>query len=80
MSNGRRLAGRSDIDPVMNYLIKHRVRSRITQEEVAVALGVSKGAVSHWETGRVNPSLTQARQYARVVGLALIPADAAWWL
>lgn len=34
---------------------EHRERARLTQDDVAVALGKTEGAVSQWETGRTHP-------------------------
>lgn len=39
-------------------LIKNRHKRGITQDELANHLGVSKGAVSKWETGRSFPDIT----------------------
>lgn len=36
-------------------LIKNRHKRGITQDELATHLGVSKGAVSKWETGQCPP-------------------------
>jgi transcriptional regulator with XRE-family HTH domain len=38
----------------------------ITQPELAVILGVSKGAIGHWEVGRREPSLEKVTEIARL--------------
>lgn len=43
--------------PLAGEVLKeHRVRCRMTQEFVAESLGVSRQAVSKWETGTADPS------------------------
>lgn len=38
-----------------------RKQKNVTQSELANALGVSKGAVGMWETGKRTPSLSMAK-------------------
>lgn len=58
-------------------LIKNRHKRGITQDELATHLGVSKGAVSKWETGAseqetgTNP-LAIVGVAAGVIGLAIV--------
>ena len=43
-------------------LKEHRVRCKMTQEFVAESLGVSRQAVSKWETGTADPSTGRTRK------------------
>ena len=49
-------------------LIKNRHKRGITQDELANHLGVSKGAVSKWETGEVHPGRRENRCVGGAVG------------
>lgn len=48
----------------------HRVECKMTQEFVAESLGVSRQAVSKWESGASDPSTTNLMALARLFGLA----------
>ena len=50
----------------------HRMRCQMTQEFVAEALGVSRQAVSKWETGTADPSTSNLIALAKLFG---IPAE-----
>ena len=50
----------------------HRMRCQMTQEFVAEALGVSRQAVSKWETGTADPSTSNLIALARLFG---VPAE-----
>ena len=50
-------------------LKNHRVACGMTQEFVAEALGVSRQAVSKWESGRSDPSTANLMALARLFGL-----------
>lgn len=45
-----------------------RLRSGITQDDVAAELGVTEGAVSQWETGRTTPTKARALRLDRMLG------------
>ena len=47
---------------------KHRIECKMTQEFVAEALGVSRQAVSKWETGKADPSTTNLIELAKLYG------------
>ena len=47
----------------------HRIRSKMTQEFVAEALGVSRQAVSKWETGTADPSTSNLIALAKLFGI-----------
>ena len=53
-------------------LKEHRTRCKITQEFVAEALGVTRQAVSKWESGRSDPSTSNLLALARLYG---VPAE-----
>ena len=47
----------------------HRMRCQMTQEFVAEALGVSRQAVSKWETGTADPSTSNLIALAKLFGV-----------
>lgn len=47
----------------------HRSRCNMTQEFVAESLGVSRQAVSKWETGAAEPSTTNLLALAKLYGV-----------
>ena len=51
-------------------LKKHRIESKMTQEFVAETLGVSRQAVSKWESGLSDPSTTNLIALAKLFGIA----------
>ncbi len=51
-------------------LKKHRMACNMTQEFVAEALGVSRQAISKWESGRSDPSTTNLIALAKLFGIA----------
>ena len=52
-------------------LKEHRTRCRMTQEFVAESLGVSRQAVSKWETGDSDPSMSNLVLLAKLYGVPL---------
>ena len=50
-------------------LKEHRVRCKMTQEFVAESLGVSRQAVSKWETGTADPSTSNLLALAKLFGI-----------
>ncbi|NLL92359.1 MAG: helix-turn-helix transcriptional regulator [Ruminococcaceae bacterium] len=48
----------------------HRVKCKMTQEFVAEAIGVSRQAVSKWESGATDPSTTNLMALAKLFGLS----------
>ena len=50
-------------------LKKHRMERNMTQEFVAEALGVSRQAVSRWETGAADPSTSNLLALAKLFGV-----------
>ena len=51
-------------------LKQHRVECRMTQEFVAETLGVSRQAVSKWESGASDPSTTNLMALAKLFGVS----------
>lgn len=49
---------------IANCLVNNRHRLKITQEELAFTMGVSKAAVSKWESGTSFPDITLLPQLA----------------
>jgi DNA-binding XRE family transcriptional regulator len=49
---------------------KHRTQCKMTQEFVAEALGVSRQAVSKWETGTSDPSTSNLIALAKLYGIS----------
>ena len=49
----------------------HRTRCRMTQEFVAESLGVSRQAVSKWETGETDPTMSNLVLLAQLYGVTL---------
>lgn len=50
-------------------LKKHRTECKMTQEFVSEAIGVSRQAVSKWESGAADPSTTNLMALAKLYGL-----------
>ncbi len=48
----------------------HRTRCKMTQEFVAEAIGVSRQAVSKWESGASDPSTSNLLALARLYGVS----------
>ena len=53
-------------------LKSHRIRYQMTQKFVAESLGVSRQAVSKWETGAADPSTSNLLALAKLFG---VPAE-----
>ena len=51
-------------------LKQHRVDCKMTQEFVAESLGVSRQAVSKWESGASDPSTTNLMALAKLFGVS----------
>ena len=52
-------------------LVKLRKLKKITQDEFACAVGVSRQAVAKWEAGETTPDLEKARLLAGALGVSL---------
>ena len=65
-----RMAVRRSLGEVLR---SHRERCKMTQELVAEKIGVSRQAVSKWESGTAEPSTSNLIKVARLYGID--PAD-----
>lgn len=54
-----------------NSLFKGRKRSRLSQENVAEKLGVSRQTISKWETNETVPDISQAKRLAKLYRMSL---------
>ena len=62
---------KSSIKKSLGEVLKqHREECKMTQEFVAEALGVSRQAVSKWESGASDPSTTNLIALAKLFGVA----------
>lgn len=52
-------------------LKEHRIRCKMTQEFVSERLGVSRQAVSKWESGASDPSMSNLIALAKLYGVAV---------
>lgn len=43
----------------------------LTQKSLAFSLGVSESTVINWEKGRSEPTVTQAQEISKVIGIPL---------
>lgn len=56
---------------MVQTMVELRRKLDITQEELAANIGVSKGAIGMYETGKRTPSLNRAKQIAQFFGITL---------
>lgn len=69
----------------MNYSIGHKLKTlrkgrKLTQEQAAEKLGITRASVSNYETGRRSPHLSELRRFAEFYGVGLdffgiVPTD-----
>ena len=52
---------------MLNAIKKARLLAGYSQEQLAEKVGVSAGAVSQWETGRVHPNVKRLKLIAGVL-------------
>lgn len=65
-----RQENRTAVESLAKALKGHRERCRMTQEFVAEAIGVSRQAVSKWETGAADPSTANLLALAKLYGVS----------
>lgn len=56
--------------PPTNPLARLRVAQGLTMQEVADTIGVTRQAVSYWESGQYEPSASNAAAYAKAIGVS----------
>lgn len=60
-----------DQEPEKLYLAQLRGKSRMTQEEVAANLGISKFTWRNWEIGNSAPNLWELQKIKKLFNVAL---------
>lgn len=55
----------------MNYIKKIRKEKNITQEQLANVLGLQRSVISKYENGMIDPSVSQAKKIADILGVSL---------
>lgn len=69
-ARGRTRAARPEgAVPPLADAIRRAYRGRLTQTQIAVALGVAQNTVSRWSTGEVEPSLGDIARLEEACGL-----------
>lgn len=48
-----------------------RKEKKISQQDIASALGKTQGVISHWETGRSEPSINDIKALSKVLGCTI---------
>ena len=61
----------SEQEPEKLYLAQLRGKSRMTQEEVAQKLGISKYTWRNWEIGNSAPNLWELQKIKKLFNIAL---------
>ena len=56
---------------IANSIRRGRAAAKLSQKQLAQRLGVSAGAVGRWETGDINPSISNRVQIARLLHIPL---------
>lgn len=67
-------AAYDEVSPEMELafaMAEARHRAQLSQAEVARRIGTSQSMVARWETGKVAPSTTSLRRYAKATGTPL---------
>ena len=55
----------------MEKIITARKRAGLTQEQLATAIGVKRAVISKYETGAIEPSISQLQKIAAVLNIPL---------
>jgi transcriptional regulator with XRE-family HTH domain len=64
-------------EDVSQWIKRARASRGWRQEDLGEALGVTKANVSHWETGKHEPSFLQLLRIRDVTGMALVEVESA---
>jgi transcriptional regulator with XRE-family HTH domain len=59
----------STMTPIADRIRRERHRASLTQAQLAEAAGLCQEAVSHWETGRRVPTVTNLDRLAAGIGI-----------
>lgn len=59
------------LERIQISLAAARVNARMTQEEAAKKLGISKQTIVNWENGRAEPKTSQARELSKIYNMPL---------
>lgn len=55
----------------MNFIKQYRIKNGLTQDQLAMKIGVTRAAIAQWETGRSLPSARIACRIAEVIGCTI---------
>ena len=55
----------------MNRFKRFRMLASMSTEEAAKRIGVTKGNIGHWESGRTQPRVSRLRRIADVYGCSV---------
>ena len=58
-------------DKVLNRIKQYRLQHKLTQEDLALAVGVSRQSINAIERGRYIPSLPLALRFARLFEISM---------
>ncbi len=61
----------TQITEIVNELREERQRLNKSQQEVADGVGVSRGQVGHWETGKQEPNTDHLERWAGLFGWSI---------
>lgn len=62
---------RAQVTEIVNELRDARLGLDVSQQTIAEAVGVSRGQVGHWETGKQEPSVEHLERWAAHFGWSL---------
>lgn len=67
------------IRPIVAQLVAARRKRRLTQRQVAAAIGVSVTSLSRWEHGSTDPLLSHVAAWAWAVGVTNLVINPETW-
>lgn len=71
--DGKNSINEEDRNRLARILMVSRAKSGMSQERVALELGVAKKTVQNWERGISSPTLPQAIEWFRILGISAMP-------